>query len=90
MYIYIFLKLIYVNSTVSEKTIVNRTVPAFKVWSTKLLKQREKEESTGGFGRLPILEGLQLIETPKKSPKKNLKKKKKKVQETGIFIKINL
>lgn len=80
------MKLIYVNSTVSEKTIVNRTVPAFKVWSTKLLKQREKEESTGGFGRLPILEGLQLIETPKKSPKKNLKKKRKRRFKKQVYL----
>lgn len=78
------MKLIYVNSTVSETTIVNRTFPAFKAWSTKLLKQRENEEFAGGFGHLPILEGMQLFETPKKTTKKNLKKKKNKIHQTGI------
>ncbi|PWA44830.1 hypothetical protein CTI12_AA515750 [Artemisia annua] len=62
----ILLVLIYVNSTISTYTIVNRTFPAFKAWSTTLLNQREKEEIKGGFGQLLIVEGLQLIEKPKK------------------------
>ncbi|PWA79851.1 hypothetical protein CTI12_AA201070 [Artemisia annua] len=52
----LLLVLIYVNSTVSETTIVQRTIPAFKAWSTKLLNKREREESNIGFGNLPILE----------------------------------
>ncbi|GJV24516.1 hypothetical protein Tco_1377211 [Tanacetum coccineum] len=67
-------ELIYVSSTVSPTTTVERKAPIFKAWSTKLLKKRESEElKSGGFGKLPILEGLEFIE-PKK-PK--LKKKKK-------------
>ncbi|GJT80250.1 hypothetical protein Tco_1054592 [Tanacetum coccineum] len=56
------------------------TAPIFKAWSTKLLKKRESEElKSGGFGKLPILEGLEFIE-PKK-PK--LKKKKSEVLLLG-------
>lgn len=67
---------------------MDRTVPGFLAWSSKLLKQREKEEVAGGFGQLPIVEGMQFIETPKKKQKKNLKKKKNKMIETGINYKI--
>ncbi|GJW55515.1 putative reverse transcriptase domain-containing protein, partial [Tanacetum coccineum] len=53
----------------------NHVSPIFKHWSTKLLKKRQaEEEKNGDFGQLPILEGLELIE----KPKKNLKKKKSK------------
>ncbi|GKD28501.1 hypothetical protein Tco_1239279, partial [Tanacetum coccineum] len=52
---------------------VEKTVPAFKAWNSKLLLKREQEEiELGGFGRLPIVEDLQVIETKKK---KTLKKK---------------
>ncbi|GJW41729.1 FAR1 DNA binding domain, zinc finger, SWIM-type, MULE transposase domain containing protein [Tanacetum coccineum] len=62
-------------STISPSTVVERKAPIFKHWSTKLLKKRQvEEEKNGGFGQLPILEGLELIE----KPKKNLKKKKSK------------
>ncbi|GKE56138.1 hypothetical protein Tco_1495323, partial [Tanacetum coccineum] len=72
--------LIYVSSTVSPTTTVERKAPIFKAWSTKLLKKRESEElKSGGFGKLPILEYLEFIE-PKK-PK--LKKKKSKVLLLG-------
>ncbi|GKA63960.1 hypothetical protein Tco_0763566 [Tanacetum coccineum] len=72
--------LIYVSSTVSPTTTVERKVPIFKAWSTKLLKKRESEElKSGGFGKLPILEYLEFIE-PKK-PK--LKKKESKVLLLG-------
>ncbi|GJW16689.1 hypothetical protein Tco_0024125, partial [Tanacetum coccineum] len=74
------LTLIYVSSTVSPTTTVERKAPIFKAWSTKLLKKRESEElKSGGFGKLPILEYLEFIE-PKK-PK--LKKKKSKVLLLG-------
>jgi hypothetical protein len=56
------------------------TVPPFKGWSTKLLKHREKEEIVVGFGHLPIVEGLQLIETTKKKLKK-----KKEIKDTAIM-----
>ncbi|GKF23793.1 hypothetical protein Tco_0076115, partial [Tanacetum coccineum] len=65
--------IIYVNSTVSETVKVEKTVPAFKAWNSKLLLKREQEEiKLGGFGRLPIVEDLKEIETKKK---KTLKKK---------------
>ncbi|GJY98838.1 hypothetical protein Tco_0516268, partial [Tanacetum coccineum] len=68
-------QLIYCSSTVSPTTVVERKAPIFKHWSTELLKKRQVEEQkNGGFGQLPILEGLELIE----KPKKNLKKKKSK------------
>ncbi|GKA37061.1 hypothetical protein Tco_0723626 [Tanacetum coccineum] len=67
--------LIYYSSTVSPTTVVERKAPIFKHWSTELLKKRQVEElKNGGFGQLPILKGLKLIE----KPKKNLKKKKSK------------
>ncbi|GJR12439.1 hypothetical protein Tco_0795091 [Tanacetum coccineum] len=76
----LLLALIYVSSTVSPTTTVERKAPIFKAWSTKLLKKRESEElKSEGFGKLPILEGLEFIE-PKK-PK--LKKKKSKVLLLG-------
>ncbi|GKB10636.1 hypothetical protein Tco_0844559 [Tanacetum coccineum] len=76
----LLLALIYVSSTVSPTTTVERKAPIFKAWSTKLLKKRESEElKSGGFGKLPILEGLEFIE-PKK-PK--LKKKKSEVLLLG-------
>ena len=80
---FLFLKLIYVNSTISETTIVHRTIPGFKAWSTKLLRDREKEEKVIGFGNLQIVEGLQLIETP---PRLIVKKKKTKKHQSGITI----
>ncbi|GKA18307.1 hypothetical protein Tco_0698144, partial [Tanacetum coccineum] len=70
----LLMALIYVNSTISESVKVEKTVPAFKAWNSNMLLKREKEEiELGGFGRLPIVEGLQLIETKKK----NILKKKK-------------
>ncbi|GKE39035.1 hypothetical protein Tco_1462440 [Tanacetum coccineum] len=36
--------LIYVNSTVSEKVKVEKTVPAFKAWSSNLFLKRQQEE----------------------------------------------
>nr|GEV30344.1 reverse transcriptase domain-containing protein [Tanacetum cinerariifolium] len=84
-------ELIYVSSMVSPTKTVERKAPIFKAWSTKkapifkawstkLLKKRESEElKSRGFGKLPILEGLEFIE-PKK-PK--LKKKKSKVLLLG-------
>ncbi|GJV10933.1 hypothetical protein Tco_1352474 [Tanacetum coccineum] len=36
--------IIYVNSTVSETVKVEKTVPAFKAWNSKLLLKREQEE----------------------------------------------
>ncbi|GKD26358.1 hypothetical protein Tco_1232572 [Tanacetum coccineum] len=36
--------IIYVNSTVSETIKVEKTVPAFKAWNSKLLLKREQEE----------------------------------------------
>ncbi|GKE71806.1 hypothetical protein Tco_1529878, partial [Tanacetum coccineum] len=72
--------LIYVSSTVSPTTTVERKAPIFKAWSIKLLNKRESEElKSVGFGKLPILEGLEFIE-PKK-PK--LKKQKSKVLLLG-------
>ncbi|GKA00820.1 hypothetical protein Tco_0673485 [Tanacetum coccineum] len=59
----------------SETTILERTTPAFKAWSMKLLKKKEKELAMGGFGQLPIVEGLELIKEPKKKPIKKRKKK---------------
>ncbi|GJU29697.1 hypothetical protein Tco_1173286 [Tanacetum coccineum] len=71
----VLLALIYCSSTISPSTVVERKAPIFKHWSTELLKKRQvEEEKNGGFGQLPILEGLELIE----KPKKNLKKKKSK------------
>ncbi|GKD02283.1 hypothetical protein Tco_1177257 [Tanacetum coccineum] len=78
----LLLALIYVSSTVSPTTTVERKAPIFKAWSIKLLNKRESEElKSVGFGKLPILEGLEFIE-PKK-PK--LKKQKSKVMEHIYF-----
>nr|GEW17794.1 ulp1 protease family, C-terminal catalytic domain-containing protein [Tanacetum cinerariifolium] len=71
----LLISIIYVNSTVSETVKVEKTVLAFKAWNSKLLLKREQEEIVlGGFGRLPIVEDLQVIETKKKKTfkKKNL------------------
>ncbi|GJZ38088.1 hypothetical protein Tco_0584279, partial [Tanacetum coccineum] len=71
----LLMAIIYVNSTISETVKVERTIPAFKAWNSKLLLKREQEEiELGGFGRLPIVEDLQVIETKKKKTfkKKNL------------------
>nr|GFA57450.1 hypothetical protein [Tanacetum cinerariifolium] len=41
-------------------------------WNSNLLLKREQEEiELGGFGRLPIVEGLQVIETKNKKTFKN-------------------
>ena len=82
------MQIIYVNSTISETIKVEKTVPAFKAWSSTLLYNRQKEELQLGFGCLPIAEGVDVIEkqiemTPKK--KKLIKKHKKNV--TGIINK---
>lgn len=81
------LQIIYVNSTTSESIKVEKTVPAFKAWSSRLLFQRQKEELEFGFGCLPIAEGVEVIEPPmKKTPKKKkLNKKRKSV--TGTIYK---
>ncbi|GJY85503.1 hypothetical protein Tco_0499529 [Tanacetum coccineum] len=69
----LLLVLIYVNSTVSEKIKVEKTVPAFKAWSSNLILKRQQEElDLKGFGLLPIVKGLEFIE-PKKEMKKILK-----------------
>ncbi|GKE68658.1 hypothetical protein Tco_1526730, partial [Tanacetum coccineum] len=67
--------IIYVNSTVSETVKAEKTVLTFKAWNSKLLLKGEQEQiELGGFGRLPIMEDLQVIETKKKKTfkKKNL------------------
>lgn len=83
-----FLQIIYVNSTTSETIKVEKTVPAFKAWSSRLLYKRQKEELKLGFGCLPIAEGVEVIE-PKieKAPKKKKLIKKQKKSETGILNK---
>ncbi|PWA72729.1 hypothetical protein CTI12_AA262800 [Artemisia annua] len=53
----LLLVIIYVNSTTSETVKVEKTVPAFKAWSSRLLFERQKEELALGFGCLPIVEG---------------------------------
>ncbi|PWA39314.1 hypothetical protein CTI12_AA573110 [Artemisia annua] len=58
----LLLAIIYVNSTISETIKVEKTVPAFKAWSTRLLYERQKEECEFGFGFLPIAEGVEVIE----------------------------
>ncbi|GJS63188.1 hypothetical protein Tco_0677752, partial [Tanacetum coccineum] len=71
----LLMAIIYVNSTISETIKVEKTVPAFKAWNSKLLLKREQEEiELGGFGHLPIVEDLQVIETKNKKSfkKKNL------------------
>ncbi|GKE14066.1 hypothetical protein Tco_1421643, partial [Tanacetum coccineum] len=66
--------LIYVNSTVSEKIKVEKTVPAFKAWSSNLILKRQQEElDLKGFGLLPIVKGLEFIEPKKVNKKKKLK-----------------
>ncbi|GJR53171.1 hypothetical protein Tco_1403692 [Tanacetum coccineum] len=56
--------IIYINLTVSEIVKVEKTVPAFMSWNSNLMLKREQEEiKLGGFGCLPIVEGLQVIET---------------------------
>ncbi|GJT82838.1 hypothetical protein Tco_1057180 [Tanacetum coccineum] len=60
----LLMAIIYVNSTVSEIVKVEKTVPAFMSWNSNLMLKREQEEiELGGFGRLLIVEGLQVIET---------------------------
>nr|GEX83126.1 ulp1 protease family, C-terminal catalytic domain-containing protein [Tanacetum cinerariifolium] len=52
----LLLALIYVNSTLSKKVKVEKTVPTFKVWSSNLLLKRKQEElDLKGFGFLPIV-----------------------------------
>ncbi|PWA45821.1 ulp1 protease family, C-terminal catalytic domain-containing protein [Artemisia annua] len=71
------------NFDANNSTLVLSENRKIKITKNSFMKfLRENEESKGGFGQLSILEGLQYIETPKKSPKKNLKKKKNKIQET--------
>ena len=70
------LQIIYVNSTTSETVKVEKTVPAFKAWSSKLLLERQKEELALGFGCLPIAEGVEVIEPPMKMIEGPMKKKK--------------
>ncbi|PWA59697.1 hypothetical protein CTI12_AA364190 [Artemisia annua] len=53
----LLLVIIYVNSMTSETVKVEKTVPAFKAWSSRLLFERQKEELALGFGCLPIAEG---------------------------------
>ncbi|GKD72586.1 hypothetical protein Tco_1330868 [Tanacetum coccineum] len=66
--------LIYVNSTVFEKVKVEKTVPAFKAWSSNLLLKRQQEElDLKGFGLLLIVKGLEFIEQKKVNKKKKLK-----------------
>ena len=58
----------YLNSTVSEEVEIAQESPAIKAWDTQKLKKREKQEmKMGGFGKLPIKEGLEYVEKPKKS-----------------------
>ena len=82
--------MIYVNSTTSDSVKVEKTVPAFKAWSSQLLLKRQKEEIELGFGCLPIAEGVEVIEPPMKMieppKKKKLNKKQKKIV-TGIIYK---
>nr|GEW94021.1 ulp1 protease family, C-terminal catalytic domain-containing protein [Tanacetum cinerariifolium] len=43
---------------------VEKTVPVFMSWNPNLMLKREQEKiELGGFGRLPIVEGLQVIAT---------------------------
>ena len=73
----ITLQLLYLNSTVSEEVEIAEESPAIKAWDTQKLKRREKQEiAMGGFGMLPIKEGLQYIEQRYKT-----KMTRKKVQE---------
>ncbi|PWA98161.1 ulp1 protease family, C-terminal catalytic domain-containing protein [Artemisia annua] len=59
--------LLYLNSTVSEEVEVDLESPAIKAWDTQKLKKREKQEiNMGGFGKLPIKEGFEYVEKPKK------------------------
>ncbi|GJR20033.1 ulp1 protease family, C-terminal catalytic domain-containing protein [Tanacetum coccineum] len=52
----LLLVLIYVNSTISKKVKVEKTVPAFKAWNSNLLLKRQQEElDLKGFGLLPIV-----------------------------------
>lgn len=61
------MQLLYLNSTVSEEVEIAQESPAIKAWDTQKLKRREKQEiDMGGFGKLPIKEGLQYIEQSKK------------------------
>ncbi|PWA79853.1 hypothetical protein CTI12_AA201090 [Artemisia annua] len=53
----LLLAIIYVNSTKSETIKVEKTVPAFKAWNSKLLYNRQKEELDFGFGCLQFEEG---------------------------------
>ena len=64
----ITLQLLYLNSTVSEEVEIAEESPAIKAWDTQKLKKREKHEiAMGGFGMLPIKEGLQYIEQTNKT-----------------------
>ena len=58
-------QLLYLNSTVSEEVEIAKENPAIKAWDTQKLKKREKQEmKMGGFGKLPIKEGLEYIGKP--------------------------
>ena len=84
------MQLIYVNSTTSETVKVEKSVPGFKAWSSKLLFERQKEELQIGFGCLPIAEGVDVIEPPMKMigpPKKKIKLNKKQKSIKGIIYK---
>ncbi|PWA99905.1 serine/threonine/dual specificity protein kinase, catalytic domain-containing protein [Artemisia annua] len=58
----LLLAIIYVNSTISKSIKVEKTVPPFKAWSTRLMYERQKEEYEFGFAFLPIAEGVEVIE----------------------------
>ncbi|GJY46408.1 hypothetical protein Tco_0435471 [Tanacetum coccineum] len=69
------LKLIYVSLTVSETTIVERTMPTFSVEYEIVEKREEEELAIRYFGQLSIVEGLELIKEPKKKLIKRISKK---------------
>nr|GEY12777.1 ulp1 protease family, C-terminal catalytic domain-containing protein [Tanacetum cinerariifolium] len=70
----LLLVLIYVNSTVSKKVKVEKTIPTFKAWSSNLLLKRQQEElDLKGFGLLPIVKCLEFTEPKKVYVKKKLK-----------------
>ena len=77
------MQIIYVNSTISDTIRVEKSVPAFKAWSSTLLYSRQKEELELGFGCLPFAEGVEVIQPLNK--KKLIKKLKKNL--TGIINK---
>ncbi|GJT86102.1 hypothetical protein Tco_1067819 [Tanacetum coccineum] len=80
--------IIYVNSTVSEIVKVEKTVLAFMSWNSNLMLKREQEEiELGGFGRLPIVKGLQEM---KDILRQNLVKCNKLMVDTDSKLKIAL